>query len=481
MIRAGGAEVGAGGGGPAHVPLTRYRLAMLLAILFVFALQKFIAFQKPYALARLLKVDDLNLLKMWLGVLVSFLLVVVLMEYAWAFIPRLVRERSWFRPRVHSLAYYESAIYLLASLFLFGDLQGRLLRGFIPVQPSPPLATALVWMLVWVALFAATSRLKAWLDVDLARFLFLIGLTRLTMYSCVPFEAIYADMLRTIDRSLGLLLAGAFPYIDAPPPPMPYWPLTFLAYLPTRLMGWDLRATNLVVDLATVVVALRFGIDRRDDPRRTIAARLWLPLLMLYRTWAGFSVDTQYPISVLFAVLFARSLATKGAATQAVILGSAVAANQTFGIFGPFVLPFWIRRYGPRRAARMTLIAASTCLAFIAPFVLWNAKEFFRVTLLSLKPFPASFLAGQFSIRPLVEGAFPNASLVLIGLTVVVVGVLNWFQVDRARIAATTAIGYCVFLLLLHRTFTHYYLPVMAMVVCLNYETSESLDDRPRS
>ena len=160
-------------------------------------------------------------------------------------------------------------------------------------------------MLVWAALFAATSRLKARVDVDLVRFLFLIAVSRLTMASCVPFEALYADMLRTIDRSLGLLLAGAFPYIAAPPPPMPYWPLTFLSYLPTRLMGWDMRATNVAFDMATVAVAIRFGIDRRQDPSRAITARLSLPVLMLYRSWAGFSIDTQYPISVLFAVLFA--------------------------------------------------------------------------------------------------------------------------------------------------------------------------------
>ena len=472
---------GAAGNVPLGTPLTRYRLAMLMAILLVFASQQFIAFQKPFALARLLQVDDLGLVTKWLGVSVSLLLVVVLVEYAWAFIPRLSRRRSEFKPRVRSAGFYESAFYLLASLFLFGDLQGRLLRGLVPVHPSPPLATALVWMPAWAVLFAATSRLKAQVDVDLVRFLFLVALTRSTMTASVPFDTLYADMLKTIDRSLGLLLAGSFPYIDAPPPSLPYWPLTFLAYLPTRLMGWDLRATNLAVDLATVALALRFGIDRRKDASRAISARLSLPLLMLYRSWASFSVDTQYPVSILFAVLFARSLATKGGTTQALVLGSAVAANQTYGILGLFVLPFWVRRYGPRRTVRMTLIALTTCMVFIGPFVLWNAREFFRVTLLSLEPFSASLLAGRFSLRPLVEGAFPHASLWLVGLTILVVWVLNWMQDDRVRIAATTAIGYCVFLLLLHRSFAHYYLPVMAMIVCLNYEPSADSDEPPRS
>ena len=86
----------------ARAPLTRYRLAMLLAIVFVFALQQFIAYQKPYALARLLGVEDLWLIKKWLGVLVTFLLVAVLVEYVWAIIPRLVRRRSRLRLPVRS-------------------------------------------------------------------------------------------------------------------------------------------------------------------------------------------------------------------------------------------------------------------------------------------------------------------------------------------------------------------------------------------
>lgn len=101
-------------------------------------------------------------------------------------------------------------------------------------------------------------------------------------------------------------------------------------------------------------------------------------------------------------------------------------------------------------------------------------------SLLSLEPFQASPLAGRFSLRPVVEGAFPHASPWLVGQTILVVGALNWMQVDRARIA-TTAIGYCVFLLLLHRSFSHYHLPVMAMVVCLNYEPPTDSDEPPRS
>jgi len=468
MAEAGRSEGEAGPG--AVAPLVRYRLFLCLLIAFVFAMQRFIVIQKPYALARLLGVGDLALVKKWLGIAVSFLFVAVLVEYAWAFLPRLRRRLGPLRVPLRSYAFYERAFYVVASLFLLSDLREWPLRGLLPAFASPSLGAAVAWMLVWAAVFAASSRLRARVDVDLVRFAFLVLLTRSLLIAYVRYETIYADMLRTIDRSLGLLLAGAFPYIDRPPPAMPYWPMTFLQYLPPRLLGWDLRATNVVVDLATVLVALRLGIDRRDDPRRTINARLSLPLLLLFRTWTGYSSDTHYPLSVFFAALFARSVSSGGGVAQAVALGGAVAANQTFGIFGPFVLPFWIRRYGVRRASLLTLASLSTCLAVLAPFLVWNPKEFIRVTLLALAPFPVSFLAGHFSMRPLLEGMFPHAVAWAAALTVAVVVGLNAVQSDRSRVAATIAVGYCVVLMLLHRTFSHYYLPVIAMIVCVNYE-----------
>lgn len=461
-------------GAATGTPLVRYRLFLCLVIALVFALQRFIMIQKPYALARLLGVDDLVLIKKWLGIAVSLLFLAALAEYAWAFLPRLARRIGRSRAPVRSCVAFERAFYLVASLLLLVDLRGLWLRRFLPGFPSPSPGMALAWMLAWVAVFAASSRLRSRADVDLLRFAFLVLLTRSLMIAYVAYDTIYADMLRTIDRSLGLLLAGEFPYVDKPPPAMPYWPLTFLQYLPPKLLGWDLRTTNVVVDLATVFVALRLGIDRGDDPRRTINARLSLPLLLLFRTWTGYSSDTQFSLSVFFAALFARCVSSRGGLAQAVVLGGAVAANQTFGIFGPFVLPFWIRRYGAKRAAALTTTSLATCLAVLAPFLVWSPGEFVRVTLLALEPFPVSFLSGQFSLRPMVEGLFPHAVACLMGLTVLAVIALNAVQADRGRVAATIAVGYGVVLMLLHRTFSHYYLPVIAMIVCVNYEATET-------
>ena len=52
---------------------------------------------------------------------------------------------------------------------------------------------------------------------------------------------------------------------------MPYLPGMFLAYLPPKLLGVDLRLSNLVLDVATVVIAIKYAAGtagRSVDPRR---------------------------------------------------------------------------------------------------------------------------------------------------------------------------------------------------------------------
>src|SRR5262249_36411598 len=159
-----------------------------------------------------------------------------------------------------------------------------------------------------------------------------------------------------------------------------YWPGTFLLYTPAELLGVDYRVMNLIVEVATVLVVGSVRLNGGQEPG-AVTARLALPLLMLSPTWTFYSAETQYPVSVLAAVLFCRQLTSRGGTAQAVALGAAVAVNQTFGVFGLFVLPYWIRKFGLWRAALFTVLSLLVCAAAISPFVLWDAREFFRVTL----------------------------------------------------------------------------------------------------
>jgi hypothetical protein len=156
--------------------------------------------------------------------------------------------------------------------------------------------------------------------------------------------------------------------------------------------------------------------------------------------------------------------------------------NQTFGVLGFFTLPFWVRQFGFRSAFRLTGIALSTCLLAISPFVVWNAKEFFRVTMLSLNAFTTAQLAGRFSLRPLMEGLFPYAPEVFLVTAIAVVIAINYsWRMNATQAAAIIALGYCIFLFCLHRTFSHYYLPVIAMILSIPYQDESGPRKTPQT
>jgi len=449
-----------------------YRPALVVALFLVFSLQKLVQVRQVLRLPHLFEIENSGHTKQWLGISISLLLFALLLEFAaarvakwgshfWSF---LIGRNSPPTPSPSSC--HRTAYFVLAGLFFFADLQGRFIAGYIAATPSPGTAVALAWLGGWAgfALFAL-RRPPCW-DVDLCGFMGLILVSRVYAYAYLPMSNISGDMLSTIDRSLDLLLQGKFPYIDIPPPAMPYWPITFLQFAPCRLFGWDFRVTNLVVELATVIVAFRCltneGLSRSD----AVTARLALPTAMLFPSWTFYSAETQYLISVLFAVLFCRSVACFQGRSQALTLGAAVAANQTFGVFGLALFPFWGRWFGPKKALQLAATALTICMLVISPFLLWNAPEFFRVTLLSLKPFTPDQMAGTFSWRPLVDYLSPWGTPLLLTLAFafVVRRGFTW-QGSKAEASVVIALSYCAVLLLLHRSFSHYFLPVIAMIL----------------
>jgi hypothetical protein len=459
-----------------------YRLVLVVAVIFVFSLQKFVEVRDVLRVPGLFAIENVGWTKIALGICTSLLLFSLLVEFAFVALARRIRRVLPVlaaRPTMtYDLDWYRFAIFLLAAIFLFGNLQSRLLSGYIQAIPaSPALGVAVGWLAAWSVFAVASLWANPASRIDEAGFICLIILTRLYAYYYHPFADISGDMLSTIDRSQDLLLRGEFPYIDVPKPAMPYWPGTFLLYTPTKLAAWDYRTMNLIVEIATVFAAGSCGANGRLEPGSAAVARMALPLFMVFPSWTFYSAETQYPLSILLAVLFCRNLASFGGMSQAVALGAAVAVNQTFGVLGLFVLPFWVQQFGLRRACRFTGIALLTCFIIISPFVLWNAKEFFRVTLLSLNAFSTAQLAGRFSLRPLTESLFPHAAeAFLVGAITVVIAINYSRRMNGTQAAAIVALGYCIFLFCLHRTFSHYYLPVIAMIFSIPYREHSLAD-----
>lgn len=449
-----------------------YRSALVVALFLVFSLQKLVQVRQVLRLPHVFEVENSGATKQWIGSCVSLLLLALLLEFATARVARWVVCLRPFRkgrdatPAPCSATCHRGVYYFLAGLFLFADLQGQFIAGYIAAPPSPGTAVALAWLAAWSGFALISLRRPPRWSVDLCGFLVLILVSRLHAYSCLPMSKISGDMLSTISRTLDLLIQGKFPYIDVPPPAMPYWPITFLQYAPCRLFGWDLRVANLVAELATVMVAFRFfpkDCLRNSD---AVTARLALPTAMLFPSWTFYSAETQYPVSVLLAILFCRSVSCFQGRSQALALGAAVAANQTFGALGLFLFPFWGRWFGPMKAFRLTAKALILCLLIISPFLLWNAPEFFRVSLLSLKPFTPDQMAGTFSLRPVLDGLSPWVAPFLLVLTFAVVATFGFtWRGSKTEASVVITLGYCVVLLLLHRSFSHYFLPVIAMIL----------------
>jgi hypothetical protein len=290
--------------------------------------------------------------------------------------------------------------------------------------------------------------------------------TRILALSVLPYDRQLTDMVPTIDRALDELLAGRFPYRNYPPP-MPYLPVMFLAYLPAKLLGVDLRLTNLILDVVSVALAASFsGTNpaRRQQPAvHVYSAQVALPLLMLLPTWVTFSVNGHFAPCVLATVLLGRTVITAGPRVQAVALALAVGSNQMLAATGPIVFAWWLRRWGWRRALGLTALAVTCFLAIVAPFLLWHPRAFLTIVLGDRGALPYGLMAGRLTLLPLLANVLPHAPLLLTVLAIAAASLAAWRSSRPQEAVAAMALGLCAALMVQPVSFAHYFLPVLAL------------------
>jgi hypothetical protein len=449
---------------------TWYRCFLGILIVTLFALQKTVEVRATGRAQRLG------------GYAVSVGFLFALFEFATLFVLRTARR---VRDRLGPDRTFEVAVVVTATVLLVANLLSDHLHGYIhAVDQPPPTAGAALVLLGWLLYAAFLLTRRATVVAYFLGFAALLLATRAFAYLVTPFELIEpnqgADMLAAIDRALDKFVAGGFPYDTYPTfvtlegfsvGTMYYLPLKFLPYVPPKLLHWDLRVTNVALEVLTVAATMFLGCGR--SRRAGIAAGLTLPqvalpLFLLYPTWTYYSAITQFPSSVLAAVLWTRAVTAGGAVVQAVTLGLVVATNQTFGLLGFFLGAFWWNRHGWRSAAVLTGVSLATFLLVISPFLLWEPRQFVEVTVFSQfnNPITPDLQPGRFTLVPLVADLFPAAPLVIaLGCTALLV---LWvlFRARRAEsVVAAAAAGYCLALFLLPRGFSHYFLPVIALVL----------------
>jgi hypothetical protein len=358
-----------------------------------------------------------------------------------------------------------AGVFAIASLLLVFNLVSKTLSAYLALQRLPPPTVPLLVLVGWWVAMIGWVRWRGRSPRSLfVAFAGLVLGTRVLVLWVSPFDRLLGDMLPTIDRALGELLAGRFPYVDFPPP-MPYLPGTFLAYAPPKLLGCDIRVTNLALDVAAVAAVMLGPGGSREGPHTAPSAgRVALPFFMLHPVWTYASVNTHFSPSVFTAVLLARAVTSAGPRTQAVALGLAVGSNQMLGACGPILFGHWLGRYAPRRAFGLAGLSVAVFVAQIAPFLLWKPGPFLEVAFLNRRALPPEFMSGRFTLLPLVSGIGPHAGVVL-SLVVLFVAVAYAMRAQGPEtVVAAMAMGLCGTLLLQPVSFSHYFLPVIALV-----------------
>jgi len=429
-----------------------YRLGIGLIVAVLFAVQ--------HAVQLLLSGSR----RTFLGDVVSLAFVAAVAEFStMALGRRIARRPAGTDERVST-----ATVFAIATVLLVLDLFAKVLSPYLATQRQPPPTIPLLVVVgLWLAVIGIAARRPR--DAERWCMIGLIGLifgTRVLVLWVSPFDRLTGDMLPVIDRGLGDLFAGRFPYLNYPPP-MPYLSGMFLAYVPPKLLNIDIRITNLILDVIAAFVVMRFSprpAGREGTGERGFALdQLALPFFMLHPPWIYYSVNTQFSPCLFATALLGRAITTAGPRLQALTLGFAVGSNQMLVALGPILFGYWLANHGWRRAFALSALAAGVFLAMIAPFLLWNPWQFVNVAFMSRGEFSDALMSGRFTILPPLRRLIPFASPIL---SIFAMGIAA-FAATRGRrpesVVAAMAIGLCAVLLVQPVSFSHYFLPVIVL------------------
>jgi hypothetical protein len=193
--------------------------------------------------------------------------------------------------------------------------------------------------------------------------------------------------------------------------------------------------------------------------RRIEVGRVALPLMMLNPVWTYFGANSQYAPFLLVTVIFARTMLAAGPWAQAGALGLLLGTNQMLVVAAPIVFVWWLGRFGLRRALGLSAVAAVVFLTIIAPFLAWNPAEFLRIAFDRRGALPSSLMSGRFTLYPMIGGHSLSITLLIL-----IAGMLTAGRARRPEtVVAAIAVTLCAAMLAQPVSFTHYFLPVMAL------------------
>ena len=198
-------------------------------------------------------------------------------------------------------------------------------------------------------------------------------------------ESTINDNLVTIRLSLELLLAGQTPYVFHQFPthvqPMPYLPWSLLAYVPSFLLGLDIRVTNVLFSL--VLVGALWATLRALEIAPAIRNGLILAAAVVYALpkTVGADVLTEWSIVNTFLVATYALLALRRYQPAAVAYGFALGSLLIPVYFAPPILRSLGRSLPLRAIVRLAAIAGLIAALPVLAFLIWDAEAFLTAVL----------------------------------------------------------------------------------------------------
>lgn len=200
-----------------------------------------------------------------------------------------------------------------------------------------------------------------------------------------------ADMLPLTNAALRNFFAGRSPYTEyALPGPLPltYYPLTWLAFAPARLLRLDLRITNILSELAIGAAVLWSAAGSLRLPKRVPPALLLWGAVFVLPSSVYFDRITTAPVAWAL-IAWTLGLAARRHRTTWVLLGLLIAATPLAAVLLPLIAADWLLRTDVptgrarfRQAAGRLLGAFALAALFIVPFVCWAPSAYVEGTVL---------------------------------------------------------------------------------------------------
>lgn len=218
----------------------------------------------------------------------------------------------------------------------------------------------------------------------------LLGIAvRCLSYGHFPIDPRDSDQVPLVLESLRRYASGANPYFIYLFPwklPLVYLPLTWLAYWPAFRLGIDIRATNLILDLALgALIALSVRVPPESTGgrlRHWLRAALHSDALALFAIVFASSTATIWSLFMVHTVFWLFMSATllcelRGYFTlSAIALGLTGAASPLAIVFAPLIGLRWLTTVGLLRATALAGLSAAIALCVIAPFALPDPEMF---------------------------------------------------------------------------------------------------------